>query len=274
MSNQWEESDVAAACGRAWHIARETGGGIDPELVIRELSRFEASDAEKLRWFAIWLEENVLPDWDFVRDLYAEALRRDPRDERVGYSWAVAAHRYVDFVPEEERGAMRAEALRLAERAVQCSPSDADAHHLLGLVLYANEDCSIVSAEAAFRAAVRLRPDFSVARLYLAHTLQDAGQWNEAWQELQKVDESKLLLECGPSQRWRVAKRREMLAVCLLHLGRREEAERAVWSFLALVEHAGPRDVEVPSQLVELSSLLSASLAERVRAISTAFSAT
>ncbi len=84
MSKPWNDSDIGAACRRAWDASLDVTRGPDPEAVIHVLSAFDGSAAEKLRWFAIWLEENVVPDWTVIQGLYGEAVRRDLGD--IAYS--------------------------------------------------------------------------------------------------------------------------------------------------------------------------------------------
>jgi tetratricopeptide (TPR) repeat protein len=112
-----------------------------------------------------------------------------------------------------------------------------------------------------------LRPNFATARLYLAHCLEDMARWNEALQEFRRVDESRLLAELGSAQAWRVARMREHIAVCLLRLGRQQEAEKAILRFLDMAEAAASGDLEPPEQLVALVGLLPDALAARIRAV-------
>ena len=240
---------------------------MDHELVLRELELFAGTASEKLRWFAIWLEEDVVPHWTVVSGLYAEAVRRDPMDPRLRYSWALAAYNYADFVPESDRASMIHDAARLAEDAVRAAPDDPYAHYVLGLALYDDETRPVADAEREFRRAVELRPGFAAARLYLGHALQDLGRWDEALTEMQAVSDEGLMAEFGSLQRWRVAKLREQVAVCLLRLGRIAEAEHATEEFLHIAEQAEPSDLQPPEQLLELASLVPERMAARIRRV-------
>lgn len=44
-------------------------------MVLAALASFDATEGEKLRWFAIWLEEHELPAWSVLGAVYAEAVR-------------------------------------------------------------------------------------------------------------------------------------------------------------------------------------------------------
>ena len=65
-------------------------------------------------------------------------------------------------------------ALSLLERAVRTAPQDPFTRHNLGRVREGAGD--IAGAIAAYRAALELRADFFVARLYLAAALERSGQ--------------------------------------------------------------------------------------------------
>jgi aspartate beta-hydroxylase len=75
------------------------------------------------------------------------------------------------------RGQLRP-ALDLLERAAQSDPKDAVTQHHRGRVLAAAGDAP--GALAAHEAAVRLRPGFTVARLYWAESLERAQQIDQA----------------------------------------------------------------------------------------------
>lgn len=69
-------------------------------------------------------------------------------------------------------------ALELLQRAVQSDSQDALSRHHLGRALDAAGDAA--AASAAHESAVRLRPDFSVARLYWADSLERAQHIDQA----------------------------------------------------------------------------------------------
>lgn len=64
-------------------------------MVLAALASFDATEGEKLRWFAIWLEEHELPAWSVLGAVYAEAVRRAPDDARVLHARAVATLQYA-----------------------------------------------------------------------------------------------------------------------------------------------------------------------------------
>jgi aspartate beta-hydroxylase len=76
------------------------------------------------------------------------------------------------------RGGRVRQALDLLNRAAGSDPADAITQHHLGRAFEAAGD--LVSALRAFETAVRLRPDFSVARLYWAASLERAGRIGDA----------------------------------------------------------------------------------------------
>jgi aspartate beta-hydroxylase len=76
------------------------------------------------------------------------------------------------------RGGRVRQAVELLNRAAQADPADAVTQHHLNRALDAAGD--IAAALRAGETAVRLRPDFSVARLYWAASLEGAGQIDNA----------------------------------------------------------------------------------------------
>jgi aspartate beta-hydroxylase len=70
------------------------------------------------------------------------------------------------------------QAVELLDRAAQSDPADAVTQHHLSRALEAAGD--LAAAVRAGESAVRLRPDFSVARLYWAASLQRAGRIGDA----------------------------------------------------------------------------------------------
>jgi tetratricopeptide (TPR) repeat protein len=257
---------VAAAFHQLWDRA---GRRIDAALLaeLEQMPLASGGASEKLRWFAIWLELEVLPDWPVLREIYRAARARDGGDVRVPRAWATAAIHYVDIVPPAARRELLTEAVRVAEEAIALEPGDADQHYTLGLALYADEERAVGDAENSFRCATALDPEHAPARLYLGHCLVDRGLWSEALEQFREVDEARLDAAFDGAQPWRIGRLREAIATCLLELGRWAEAERAVERFLDYAERAAPEELESPERLGARSGLLTERTAERLLAI-------
>lgn len=269
-SKPWHDPRVIEACRGIWQ--RAGAAGLDPDAIANGLSQILGAEwaaslpGERLRWFAIWLEQQVSPSWDVIRGLYAQAARLDPNNAAVLRSWALAALEYSGL-EAERRKALLAEAARVAEQSTRIGPGDAEAYHVLGLALYADEERPIEAAERAFRRAVTLDPAHAAARRYLAHALEDLERWEDALAELGGIEEGALITEFEGGQVWRIGVLREAIAVCLIRLGRSVEAERAVERFLEFAERAGPGELEAPRRLCALASQLPNPLARRVVAV-------
>jgi tetratricopeptide (TPR) repeat protein len=267
-SGTWRDPAVAESFRELWERA---GRRIDAPL-LAELEQLplgsSVNASEKLRWFAIWLEYELLPEWPLLRELYRAARARDGADARVPRSWATAAIHSHDIVPAAARRDLLTEAARVAGEAIALDPGDADLYYALGLALYADEERVVDDAEHAFRRATELDPEHAPARLYLGHCLEDRGRWSEALEQFRGVDEARLGAAFDGAQPWRIGRLREAMATCLLELGRMAEAEHAVELFLDYAERAAPDDLESPEHLAARAGLLPDRLAERVLTIS------
>lgn len=263
----WNRPPAVDAFQKAWTARLDEDGLPDLRVALGGLSPVDEPDGEKLRWFAIWLEENMIPPWAIIRYVYEEARRSALDDARVIHSFAVSALNYVEYVSADDRPHLRLEAVRLAEEAVRVAPNDPDAHYVLGLASYEVGTPPGQFAEEEFRRAVELRSGFAAARFYLACALFDRGAYSDALAQLTAVDDEQLSRELGPAQTWRIGRRRELAAVCLFALRRPEEALRAVEAYLGFVQQAEAGEIEPPERLAALTSQMPEPLALRVRSM-------
>jgi Flp pilus assembly protein TadD len=118
-------------------------------------------------------------------DYFARALAVDPSFAlaHVGLADAYSVQESPGRGLRDDQG-LRAKAKSAAERALELDPSLSEAHTALGGVLFFG-DRDFTGAEAAFRKAIALNPNYPVAHEWLAVMLAELGRDDEA---LQQVD--------------------------------------------------------------------------------------
>jgi tetratricopeptide (TPR) repeat protein len=128
------------------------------------------------------------------------------------------AHYYLGrFYLAQERPE---EALPHLERAVQGDPAKADYHFWLGVTYWAIRDFDL--ERKSYLQALAKDPKHVPARLYLAHTFLDSGEWQEA------LDNYALLLRREPYNPEALYNR----ALALAELGRPKEEAKAWKQYL------------------------------------------
>lgn len=262
----WETPELHSAFQRLWDD-RKPGQPFAAADLLEALGPVHAKDCDVLRWFAVWLEENIVAEWSEVESMYRRAADLCPGDASVLQSWAVAATNYADMVSQESRRAVLLEAQRVAREGLEHAPECADLHYTLGLAAYMDDSLPVEDAEHEFRLALQYRPGHTAARLYLAHCLQDVGQWHDALRMLREMDEAAVVDAFGTAQQWRVLKIKEQIATCLFRLGRDSDATDATERFVEAAERSGPGELEPVDALLSFASRLPEPLAERLRAL-------
>jgi Lipoprotein NlpI, contains TPR repeats len=134
-------------------------------------------------------------------------------------------------------------------------PDNPDLHHLMGLCWYYEPELSDDSRTCivqSFENALKLKPDYHFASLYLGHFYFDEGRYAEALQLFSQVDEG--YFESIP-QPWRVLKNRELVLCCRLYLDAESVQIGDIDRFCLVLEAADNEDVMVPMHL--LASLAS-----------------
>ncbi|MGE5416092.1 MAG: hypothetical protein ACM3QW_07605 [Ignavibacteriales bacterium] len=104
MIKPWDMPRINEEFRRIWDVLRGREGRLDSNEALRELLTVEEPANDRLRWFAVWLEKTVLPDWEIIRNLYFKAVRLDPHDTRLLRSWAFATINYANFIPRKTSG--------------------------------------------------------------------------------------------------------------------------------------------------------------------------
>jgi len=224
---------------------------------------------ERLRWLAIWLEEEFLTSWSVLHEVYEAAFTRTSRQERILHSWAIAAIHYADIsTTDSERGELLDEARSVLDRALCLEPNNADACYAMGLALYGDDRQEIGQAESWFRKALASNPAHTPARLYIGYCLKDRHHWQEALEHFRKIDETQLREAFHPSQTWRWVMLKEQMTYCAFKSGRSDDARAAFCEFLDAFEKRSREEVEFPAEAIETieSSGIDDSFLNRFRA--------
>ncbi len=148
------------------------------------------------------------------------------------------------------------EAQVLYRQVLAVEPSNADAHHLMGLLALGRHD--VLTASTHFERVVRLRPGVAEYRSNFGHSLRLLGELNRAEDELRRatlidpnfadgwinlglvlldlhrVDEAVVALETAVRRAPRSALSHLNLGSALLRVGRRDEAIRACHAAIEL----------------------------------------
>lgn len=120
-------------------------------------------------------------------EYYEQAIERDPS---FALPWVGIADAYVTLatnIPLPPRETMP-KAKAMAQKALQLDPDLAEAHASLASVLWWHE-WDREGAEKEFRRALRLNPSLAQARDALGLMLAEAGQFDEAAEELSRAHE-------------------------------------------------------------------------------------
>ena len=118
---------------------------------------------------------------------FEEAVERAPdyAPALVGLGDAYAILGFYDFIPPV---AAFPRAQEMARRTLELDPRNASARATLGYAaLY--YDWDLATAEAHFREAIALRPDYSKAHQWYANLLTAAGRFEEAEQEMRRAQQ-------------------------------------------------------------------------------------
>ncbi|UCD56338.1 MAG: tetratricopeptide repeat protein [Candidatus Hydrogenedentota bacterium] len=115
---------------------------------------------------------NFASEWDNAQVRQVAEEVEDHLDDRAHGSALCSLARVFRWAGKFEEG------YKLALRAVQMVPDDAEVHALIGAC--AIELGRIDEAIRSFRQALQIKPDYAEARSSLADALAGRGQWNEA----------------------------------------------------------------------------------------------
>ncbi|MFB9310995.1 tetratricopeptide (TPR) repeat protein [Agromyces hippuratus] len=199
----------------SWRPRPETPGEL-PWTAAEPLRPGEIESADELYFTGVHLEQfrhpsrSPLPYW-------REALRRDPGDSRCNLALARDAYRRGDYAVAETH------ARRALERITvrNANPRDGETSYLLGLVL-ARTGRTAEAYDALAKAAWDARWS-AAAAVQLGRIDARAGRWRQA---LERADAA---LAARPDD----SRARSLQVVALRALDRRDDAERALASWLA-----------------------------------------
>lgn len=215
-------------------------GGWDGRLV-RSLSVFldataadSRSPAERLRKLAVEVEARAA-SWNVLAEIYQAANLLEPENSTVLQSWGIAAQAQLEGVQGSVEVAECG--LRALDEAQRLDPGDAETVYAKGLIHYfwpGRESCeSLEHAKVCFSDAIDLDPGHQMARLYFAHCLHDACDWQAAAGAYEAIDFDALARN-WPS--WRAIKATEQQANCLAFAGRVEAARDVLHRLFTVIE--------------------------------------
>ncbi len=183
---------------------------------------FGAPLGERLRWLAIWAEGMV--EWSVLETLYSHAQGSDEACADILHSWGLAAlHEAWRADSEDDRRELISKAREVIGQGIELDPGDSGLYCLMGRVLCHDRSMPKEEAIDRFREALSIDPDSFLARMFLAHCLQDLGCWEEALDEFRKIDPdtAKDDYEDPTSV---LLKLEEHMGHCLTKLGRLDDA--------------------------------------------------
>jgi tetratricopeptide (TPR) repeat protein/DNA-binding winged helix-turn-helix (wHTH) protein len=182
----WLESQIAQRVGTALGVSIS---GTERAALARHMTE----SLEAYQWFLrgrLHFERRTSSD---LRDAIAAFERATASDSSyaLAYAWVANAYSplsYLGFAPPSETGPAQRAA---AEKALLLDPGLAEAHLGLGLALGFHER-RWGDAEAAFRRALELDPNYATGHHWYAFYLQTLGRFDEA------LDERRRALEIDP----------------------------------------------------------------------------
>jgi tetratricopeptide (TPR) repeat protein len=210
---------------------------LDLTAYLRDTAHIAIDAGERLRQLAIAVETRLATSAMPRGFLALERIYTEVRGmgaEQAETSFAIGAHSCVELGCDDVEGpvprAILAKAEQAAHRAIAARDDDANAHYMLGSILYKRGD--MTGALAAFTDATKREAKMGWAELFRAHCLHDLKRWEEAAAAYDVVDASAF---DGPTA-WRWILSREQRAACLLMAGRRDEALSAFDAVLTQYE--------------------------------------
>jgi TolB-like protein/Tfp pilus assembly protein PilF len=199
-------------------IARDVSNKLRNRLTRAEQQKVAKSFTENPEAYQLYLRGRYhwnkrMPD-DIRRSIeyFQQALDKDPT---YALSYAALAETYV-LIPNYRLGAAPEyypKARAAAMKAIEIDGSLAEAHNALASVI-ANYDWKFADAEAEFRKALELNPNYASGHQWYAEYLLSMGRYDEALAEIkraQELDPLSLIIN-------------GMVAVVLRIIGRNQEA--------------------------------------------------
>jgi len=226
-----------------------------PPITVEVLDQFLAdtahlpeSKSERLRHFGIALGGAWHVDRFDLQKIFERSIAEDPDNEKAYCSALICIHSFLmglgsDSFSEQLKVAAYLE--DLADAGLKRFPRSSQMHFLMGSIFYdyptAEPSVSLYNMEAAaeFLIALDIEPGYQMARLYLSHCFQDAGQWRDAFSSYSSVDKKQLAAEF-PEQRWRIFKLSEQICLCCAMMGEKEQAEMLLAEFFTELEALSP----------------------------------
>lgn len=135
------------------------------------------------------LTQRSKPEVTLAAQLYRQAVDLDPRFAKAWSGLAESELVLANFGSGQESTSHFGESHKAANRALQLSPENAQAHSTIGLVLLQN-DWKLAEAESHMRAAIESNPGLAANHLHMAVLLTDEGRFAEASSEIQRARDS------------------------------------------------------------------------------------
>ena len=143
------------------------------------------------------------------------------------------------------------------EKFLTCFPNDADASHMMGIVVYDFPGYEkIFLAEKYFADAVEKNPYHQFAKMYLGHCYFDSKRFSEALSCFEKIDEDYFISD---DLIWRIIKLHELILCCKIYIN---QTEKFLVKFRQFIDEVNNEPQKTPDEYIPIPYEFAIALAD------------